>query len=216
MLDAGEHTLTAVFIPADEKNFLRVTVQVRLTVQKVYPQLKWENPENIVFGTRLNSSQLCAETVDSSIWGELTYRPDFETLLECGEHDLTVDFSPFSSNYLCSQMSVRIVVERRVPQVRWSTPANITWPSPLSAQELNARCLDSEIDGSFTYNPSQGKKNDQKFFGTSQFFFGVFKLYFVFQNFEFTDLVMFRNGSGPRGLPCLNLPISALRKPSLQ
>ena len=163
MLDAGEHTLTAVFIPTDEKNFLRVTVQVRLTVQKVYPQLKWENPGNIVFGTRLNSSQLCAETVDSSIWGELTYRPDFETLLECGEHDLTVDFSPFSSNYLCSQMSVRIVVERRVPQVRWSTPANITWPSPLSAQELNARCLDSEIDGSFTYNPSQGKKYYIKF-----------------------------------------------------
>jgi putative nucleotidyltransferase with HDIG domain len=63
-----------------------------LMVNKATPTITWANPADIVYGTTLNSTQLCAA---ASVPGTFVYSPDVGALLLAGDSQtLHVDFTP--------------------------------------------------------------------------------------------------------------------------
>ncbi len=151
ILDAGEYEITVSFIPSNTTNYLPVEKTVPLIVIKATPQIYWDDPADIVYGTPLVESQLNAS---SDIEGLLTYTPGSGVLLDAGEHVLNVMFVPADElNYNTVVETVNITVTKAVPEISWVPPSQITVGTPLDETQLNAS---SDVDGIFTYEPDFG------------------------------------------------------------
>src|SRR5207253_2859732 len=72
LLDAGVHTLSVGFAPADAADYFAATATVQLTVNKATPAITWPTPTAISYGTALDASQLNATTPVS---GSFAYTP---------------------------------------------------------------------------------------------------------------------------------------------
>ena len=82
-----------------------------LTVNKATPVITWANPADIVYGTALSSTQLCAT---ASVPGTFVYTPDFGALLLAASgQTLHVDFIPDDpANYNTVPQDVTINVSK--------------------------------------------------------------------------------------------------------
>jgi hypothetical protein len=76
--------------------------------------------------------------------------------LPAGSDTLTVNYVPdaaSTSTYTSSSGTATVKVNLLAPLVSWSTPAGITYGTPLSGTQLNAT---ANIGGTFAYNPATG------------------------------------------------------------
>ena len=148
VLDAGAQTLSVTFTPS-VPGYDSATASVTLTVVKATPNIVWPQPSPIVYGTPLGAAQLNAQ-VDGG--GAVTYSPAAGTLLDAGTHTLTATVAP-TANTNGATASQTLVVTKAKPAVSWSTPAAITYPTPLGAAQLNAT---ANVAGAFSYTPPAG------------------------------------------------------------
>jgi hypothetical protein len=92
--------------------------------------------------------------------GTFTYTPAAGTLLTAGSQTLSVLFTPTdTASFKTATATVTLVVTKVSPTLSWTTPANITAGTPLSATQLNATATDiagSTLPGAFTYTPASG------------------------------------------------------------
>ena len=104
---AGDKTIT-VFTPAPGGGTSNAQI---LTVDKATPTISWADPSDIVYGTALSSTQLCAT---ASVPGTFVYTPDFGALLLAGNSQtLHVDFTPADTvNYTNAFNDVTINVNK--------------------------------------------------------------------------------------------------------
>jgi probable HAF family extracellular repeat protein len=122
-----------------------------LVVTKAVPQIVWPSPQPITYGTPLGAQQLNASV---TVVGTLAYTPPAGTLLDGGVHSLNVTFTPDDTrNYETVQTSVSLTVLQAVPTIDWRQPAPITFGTPLSSLQLNAR---ASVDGTYEYVPGFG------------------------------------------------------------
>jgi hypothetical protein len=153
VLSAGNgQTLHVDFVPTDTANYNSVGDDASINVSKAWPNITWSNPAAITYGTVLSGTQLNA-TAD--VAGSFVYTPPAGTLLDAGVgQSLHVDFTPTdSANYNAIDQSVQITVNKAVPQITWSNPADITEGTALSGTQLNAT---ANVAGSFVYSPASG------------------------------------------------------------
>lgn len=153
VLNAGVgQTLHVDFVPTDTTNYNNADKSVVIEVQKAWPVITWSNPADITYGTVLSGTQLNA-TAD--VPGSFVYDPPAGTLLDAGiGQSLSVDFYPTdSANYNSIDAFVQINVNKAVPIITWSNPADIRYPAPLSATQQNAT---ANVAGSFVYAPTAG------------------------------------------------------------
>jgi len=151
VLNAGAHTLAVLFTPTDTVNYVQATAAVTLTVLQATPTLTWPTPAPIVYGTPILNEQLNAT---SNVLGTFGYSPPAGTFLPAGDHTLSVTFLPSDSvNYTLASASVTLTVLKATPTITWPTPAPITYPTPLSATQLNAT---ASVPGTFVYAPPAG------------------------------------------------------------
>src|SRR6185503_9053631 len=148
ILDAGVHTLTVAFTPADPANYASVTKAVPLTVHKATPAVAWAAPADIVYGTTLGASQLNAAT---NVPGRFEYSPADGKRLNAGTAQmLSVTFTPTDLvNYVTITKAVSISVLKATPVITWnSATANtvITDTTALGPAQLNAS---ADIPGTF-------------------------------------------------------------------
>ena len=90
--------------------------------------------------------------------GTFAYTPGSGTILTPGSHTLSVTFTPTdTNNYNSATASVSIAV-KETPIISWAPPANISYGTPLSATQLNARATVEGINvqGTFAYTPAAG------------------------------------------------------------
>ena len=152
VLEAGTHKLFATFTPTDSANYTQAQAAVSLTVTKAIPGIAWSNPDPIIYGTLLNSTQLCATV---SVPGNFDYSPAPDKVLAAGTHMLTARFTPAdSANYAVVEAAVSLNVIRATPTTEWPAPEPITWGRALSSNELRAA---ASVPGSFHYSPAQGE-----------------------------------------------------------
>lgn len=150
ILAAGEHVLTAKFVPED-KNLPVSLAHVQLTIEPVRPQIHWTTPMPMVYGKQLSDDELNAR---SEIPGKFTYTPASGEILPAGTHSLTAVFTPDDEkNYTREDVGVILRVTAQTPLIRWNKPAPIAYGTPLSQDQLNAVAT---APGTFVYAPSQG------------------------------------------------------------
>jgi len=151
VLNAGSQTLSTTFMPADTSNYTSGAASVVLTVNKATPAISWSSPVPITYGTPLGSTQLNAS---STVPGSFNYVPAAGTVLTAGSQSLTVTLTPTdSSDYNTASASVSLMVNPAVPTVSWSSPAAISYGTPLGATQLNAS---ASVPGTFSYSPPAG------------------------------------------------------------
>jgi len=149
-LGAGQHTITALFVPDDVANYQSIEATVELTVEKAVPAIQWPEPKAIDFGEELGEKHQQAQ---SPVPGSFAYTPAAGEHLEAGTHRLTAVFTPVdAANYVSAQASVKLTVNKLVPTLVWSDPAPIAWGTPLSSTQLNAQ---AGARGSFVYEPAE-------------------------------------------------------------
>jgi len=127
-----------------------VTGTDTITIKGV-PAITWPTPSAITYGTALSATQLDAT---ASTGGSFVYVPASGTVPDAGQQTLGVTFTPTDSgNYSTVSSSVVLTVNQATPTLHWSTPAPITYPTPLSATQLNAT---ASTAGTFQYTPASG------------------------------------------------------------
>jgi len=113
------------------------------------PEVQWQTPEPIAYGTRLGPAQLNAT---SSVPGTFVYVPAKGFRLLPGTHTIWVTFTPADSkNYATEQCAVPLSVTLATPVIEWPNPAPVAYGTPLSAAQLNAK---TEVPGVFAYTPA--------------------------------------------------------------
>jgi len=156
VLHAGNgQALTATFTPEDGNNYATVLKTVPIDVAQATPVIRWSDPAAITNGTPLGDAQLNA-TAD--VPGTFVYTPAAGAVLAPGsEQLLSAVFLPADPiDYAAATRSVRIDVTsggKLIPIITWPTPAAVTFGTPLSAAQLNAR---ANVPGTFVYQPPAG------------------------------------------------------------
>jgi Bacterial Ig-like domain (group 3)/FG-GAP-like repeat len=152
VLGAGTQTLIAYFTPTDSVDYQPTQAAVNLIVNQATTSVTWNNPAAITYGTALSATQLDAT---ASVPGTFAYNPAAGTILTAGSHTLNVTFTPTDyTDYLPSNQSVTIVVNKATPTVTWQTPQPITYGTALSATQLDATA--TPAGGAFVYSPAAG------------------------------------------------------------
>jgi Flp pilus assembly CpaE family ATPase len=112
----------------------------------------WSTPEPIVYGTKLNGSQLDAT---ASVPGKFAYTPAAGYMLPAGTHTLWVTFTPAdTAGSAPVQAAVSINVTKAAPAIKWTAPAVIPCGTELSGIQLNAT---ASVPGKFDYTPPTGE-----------------------------------------------------------
>jgi len=144
-----------VFIPCDE-NYSTAEASVHLTVvQPQRPSLSWSPPADIVFGTELSALQLNA-ACDDDIEGTFEYSPAAHTILNAGEHELSVKFTPCDLfDYSVNEATVLINVLPRNLKFDLAQSVIVEPGSMLSIELLDIQRYD-KIDSSFDCDPPLG------------------------------------------------------------
>lgn len=153
VLNAGTRTLSVDFVPTDAANYNSVAgTTVVLTVNKATPVITWASPAPITYGTAINATQLNAT---ANVPGTFTYAPPTGTVLNAGTRTLSADFVPTDGTNYNSVLNTQrsITVNKATPTYTWNNPAAITYPTPLSATQLNATF---SVAGTASYIPGLG------------------------------------------------------------
>ncbi len=153
VMNAGQNqTLSLTFTPTDSVDYNPVTTTTSINVLKATPSITWSNPADITYGTALGATQLDAT---ASVPGTFTYTPVVGMILRVGQNQtLSVTFTPTDAvDYQTATANTMINVLKAAPTVTWSTPADISYGTPLDSSELNAT---ASIPGIFVYTPASG------------------------------------------------------------
>ncbi len=150
-LDAGDHMLIATL--AESANYKDASDTVNLHVNQAEPTITWATPDDIVYGTYLNETQLNAI---SNIEGSFSYSVESDSLLNRGLNTIYAEFISGDSNYSNTTASVSINVTPATPIIIWNNPSDIEYGTKLDNTILNAE-VDGDIEGEFMYNPSIGQ-----------------------------------------------------------
>jgi hypothetical protein len=164
VLPAGTHALQVTFTPTDTTDYSAASASVTLIVDKATPQIKWNpNPNVITYGTALSGAQLNATanvpSDPNTLPGTFVYTPPAGTVLPGGNQTLSVTFTPTdTTDYNTATGTVQINVQKADLVITWTTPAAITYGTPLSGTQLNATVTanGTSVPGTFSYNPPAG------------------------------------------------------------
>ncbi|MDA3894471.1 MAG: discoidin domain-containing protein [Salinivirgaceae bacterium] len=152
IMDAGDaQALSVSFTPNDTLTYALATKIVNINVSKGSPVITWNNPDDIVYGTPLGTTQLNA-TVD--VEGTLNYSAAIDSILAIGNNQsLTVNFTPEDTanyNNASKTVSINVLTSSQLkPVITWSNPDDIIYGIPLSNTQLNAT---ANVDGTFKYS----------------------------------------------------------------
>jgi hypothetical protein len=123
LLDAGEHTLTARFTPNDPIAVSACEQNIRITVHRQTPTLRWgsyiyDDSLYLEAGDELSDSLVHCTCSDEAVHGRFVYsKPPGYVFTVVGEHTLEVTFVPKDlKNYEVVSMT-RTIVVRPLPRI---------------------------------------------------------------------------------------------------
>ena len=151
VLTANIRSLSVKFTPADTTDYTNAAATQKLTVNKAVPVITWPAPVAITYPTPLSATQLNAT---ANVRGTYVYSPAAGTVLTANIRSLSVKFTPAdTTDYTTAAATQKLTVNKAVPVITWPAPAAITYPTPLSATQLNAT---ANVPGAFVYTPAAG------------------------------------------------------------
>jgi hypothetical protein len=141
-LEAGAHTLSVTFTPADTMNYETARAIVVLTVTEQSPAVvTWPSPAAISYGAPLSDTELNAS---ASVPGTFVYTPPAGVVLTAGRHTLSVTFTPADTEkYAPAQAAVPLVVDQ-LPDIASLLAAGSQTPSTQTGMADYAAPADEE------------------------------------------------------------------------
>src|SRR5439155_13200951 len=140
----------------DTNNHQTASKTVQINVLQATPVITCTIPADSTYlplrsVTRLNAT--------ADVAGTFVYTPGAGTKLNAGaSQNLKAAFTPTdTTNYKTASKTVQINVLQATPVITWTNPADITYPTLLSATQLNAT---ADVAGSFAYTPASGTTLD--------------------------------------------------------
>jgi hypothetical protein len=122
VLNVGSgQTLSATFTPTDSTDYEVVNATATISVKAETPVIIWPNPAAIFYPTPLSSTQLDAAataTVGGTsipVAGAFVYTPAAGTVLNLGNQNLSVTFTPASANFRAVAGHATITVAKLPP-----------------------------------------------------------------------------------------------------
>jgi len=113
-IQIGTYTVVADF-PGSSDYLTSISAPATFTIAKSAPQINWNPPAPIVYGTPLGSGQLDAS---ANVAGTFIYSPPSGTILTAGEQSLSVIFTPDDeTDYAAATGSTTIDVAKATPTV---------------------------------------------------------------------------------------------------
>ena len=97
----------------ENQNFEAADANGTLTIKQATPLISWASPGTILVGTPLNGAQLNATASGvggAALSGSFVYTPGAGSVLGVGAQNLSVNFTPSSSNYTGASKTVQISV----------------------------------------------------------------------------------------------------------
>jgi hypothetical protein len=117
----------------------------------------WPMASAITYGQTLASSTLSGGT--ASVTGTFAWTDATPTPSSAGTSSYSVTFTPTDTNtYTTVSNTVSVTVNKAMPTLAWSNPADITYGTTLSATQLNASAtgVSGSLAGAFAYSPASG------------------------------------------------------------
>ncbi|WP_263418287.1 pectinesterase family protein [Terriglobus albidus] len=127
------------FIPASPVYGQSITVTATVTGASVIPA------GTVIF--TVDSATMNADLVNGVATATLPS-------LKAGSHSITASYTSSNGYTAASTSATTLVIGQAQPTLTWSSPAAITYGTPLSATQLNA--TSGGVDGAFTYTPALG------------------------------------------------------------
>jgi hypothetical protein len=155
-LAVGIDPITATYTPDTNSSTVYVSAAGSGTVDvtaatKTNPNLVWNTPAPITYGTPLGATQLDAT---ASVAGTFAYSPAAGAILTTGSQILNVTFTPTNSTtYATASAIVTLTVNKATPTINWATPTAITYGTMLSVVQLDPT---ASAPGTFVYSPPAG------------------------------------------------------------
>jgi len=139
-------------------NFKPAQLEISLEVVPLRrPEIAWDRPGDIVYGTLLSARELNARVAGFELDGHLEYSPGEGSLLNAGaDQELSVTFVP-DRPWECESMSVsvQLTVRKAVPNVEYNVPSCVFYGDVV--EEWASLVLDSvPTGGTFVYSPPLG------------------------------------------------------------
>ena len=153
----GRHTLQVRFQPDDTSNYQYSSTSVPFQVRhKKIPSIFWAPLAAIVHPFPLSKLQLNAAIRGNIFYrGAFVYEPDFDTVLDAGEHTLKATFFPSLPTVAVTEVTVSLTVHQGLSRLVWNSPQPIFDGEGLYDNILNCRCTNL-TGGAFVYNPKNG------------------------------------------------------------
>ncbi len=131
-----------------------------LVINQATPVITWNDPADITYGNMLTATQLNATASfnNNPLPGTFTYNPAAGTILGAGMGQaLNAHFVPDdSSDFAAADATAHINVNKATPIITWNNPADITYPTALSATQLNASVLPAGAVGFWPADENTG------------------------------------------------------------
>jgi hypothetical protein len=149
--DVGSYDVTAGGLTA--QNYAITYVKGTLSVTPANQTITWVNPANIIYGTALGAAQLdaTASVVGPAPAGILSYTPATGTVMHAGFGQTLTVTAAATHDYNLATTTVTINVDKAIPTINWSNPADINYGTTLSSTQLNAT---ASVPGTFVYTPA--------------------------------------------------------------
>jgi len=153
----GTASQSVTFTPTDATDYSTLTGTASVTVNKATPSVTtWPTASSITYGQTLASSTLIGGVASSG--GTFAWTTP-STAPTAGAQTLSVTFTPSdTTDYSTATTTVQLTVNKATPSITWATPAAITYPTPLSATQLDAVAafVGATVPGTFAYTPAAG------------------------------------------------------------
>jgi hypothetical protein len=161
VLEAGTHTLSVTFIPADTMNYETARASVPLAVNRRTPaEIDWPMPSAIQYGTALSAAELCAT---APVPGRFVYTPSAGVVLTAGKHMLLVSFIPDDNErYTTAQATVALEVEGLADTASLLSAASQTPFAQIHATEF-ATPVEQEWEAKSSVNIAKQVSAKQEF-----------------------------------------------------
>ncbi len=156
---AGTQTLSVTFSPADTTDYTTATGTASLTVNKAPLTVTAQNASRPYGAANPTFSDIITGFVNgdtqSVVSGAASLTTTATTSSAPGAYPITATVGTLSAvNYTFSKfVKGTLTITKATPTITWATPAAITYPTALSATQLDAT---ASVAGTFVYSPAAG------------------------------------------------------------
>ena len=158
-LPVGKWSVRMAFVPQDLINFAVEEKEVTVLVHPYVTRMSCVESLEMMYRTKLTFDLLGVQLLSETVDGRFVITSDCSSCVDPLENDLPVGLhtifvayqTPDEINYIPAQLSVKVTVTKYTYDISCKHSLGFVYGVCLSNEILQAKCLDSSVDGDFEY-----------------------------------------------------------------